>query len=90
MLDLAQGVEVDIEARQRRPHLSSDAQIVKRIDEQPPDEEFERQVIDVPLLSGGAGLRRLDPAVHDAVADGNAVARNQSRMLAAARSLPMV
>ena len=67
-LAFAQVRQIDAEIAERRLEHRQQAHIVQRVGEQPPDQEFEREVIDplaagvVVLLLGG------QPAVHDAVA----------------------
>ena len=64
----AQLVQIDVEAGQRGAHRVELVQVVEVVEQQPPDQEFERQVID-PL--GAVLVRGIDacqPAVDDAVA----------------------
>ena len=67
-LDHPEPVEVDAKLLQRRPHRAGQTEIVQAVEQQPPDQEFERQVIDVLAPVGVAGARGRHPAIDDAVA----------------------
>ena len=68
-LELAQPVEVDAEVAQRLARHLGDAEIGQRVEQQAPDQEFEREVVD-PLAAVAVGpARGVHPAVDDVVAD---------------------
>jgi len=48
-LDLAQNVEVDAERGERAPRGLGQPHVVERIEQQPPDQEFDREIIDALL-----------------------------------------
>ena len=67
-LDLAQPVEIDAKLGQRGAHRLQHLQIVERVDQQPADQEFQRQIIDALAVLGVDGAGRGHPAIDDAVA----------------------
>ena len=68
-LEIDEIAEVDIEILQRLPHLLHEADIAHGIAHQPPDEEFEAEVVDALLALPPGAAARFHPAVDDAVAD---------------------
>jgi hypothetical protein len=69
-LQLAQLIEIDIEARQRRARGPQQPEVVQRIKQQPPDQEFDREIIDALAALALGPLLGLQPTVDHAVADG--------------------
>ena len=67
-LDLAQTVQIDAEFGQRGAHRLQHLQIVERVDQQPADQEFQRQIIDPLAVLVVRGAGRGHPAIDDAVA----------------------
>ena len=67
-LGAAHPVEIDAEIAERRPHRLGQPQILDDIGEQPADQEFERQVVDVLAPLGVAGAVDREPAMDDPVA----------------------
>ena len=88
VLDLAQGIELDIEAGQGGAHLFGNAEIVEGVRQKPADEKFKREVIDVPLVLRVAGFPFRNPAVHDAVAGGERCCQEPIARVCGARVLP--
>ncbi len=69
-LGAAHLVEIDAEIAERGPDRLGHPQILDDVGEQPPDQEFERHVIDVLAPFGVAGAVDRQPAMHDPVAQG--------------------
>ena len=66
--ECAQAVEIDFEAAQRRARGFGDPEVAERVEQQAPDQELEREVVD-PLAAVAIGAARgVDPAVDDVVA----------------------
>ena len=67
-LHQAQAVQIDAQVRQRAPGWLYQAQIRERIEQQPADQKFDRQIIDALLLLPLGFGACLQPDVDDAVA----------------------
>ena len=67
-LDPAQIGEVDAEFIERFGHRRCDAEIGHRVEQQAPDQEFEREIIDPLAPVGVNGVQRFKPASHRDVA----------------------
>ena len=68
-LEVGDGVEVDAEAAQRRPHRLDQAEIGDRVAEQSPDQELDRKIVHT-LRAGPVGAAgRIHPAVDGVVAN---------------------
>ena len=67
-LELRDHLEIDAKRRQRRAHRLEQPEVGQRIAHQPPDEEFEAEVIDALRLAVIGGLGRLHPALDGPVA----------------------
>ena len=69
-LELAQPVEIDAEVAQRLARRLGEAEVAERVEQQAPDQEFEREVVDA-LAAVAVGLAgRVHPAIDDAIAHG--------------------
>ena len=68
-LELAELVEIDVEAGQRRARGPEQAKIDQRVEQQAPDQEFDREVVHALAVLALGPLLRLQPAVDHAVAD---------------------
>ena len=62
--------DIDAEIRQCLARGLGDAEIAERIEQKPPEQEFDREVIDALLLLGIGLPRGMHPAVDHAVAHG--------------------
>ncbi len=69
-LDGPQPLQVHAQLVERRPHGLGQAEIVQGIGQQPADQELQGQVVNPLALLGVDGPCRGEPAVDDAVADG--------------------
>jgi hypothetical protein len=67
-LERTQAVEVHFQSAQRRARRLGDAKIAERIEEEPPDQELERKVVDPLAAVAIRSPRGVDPAVDDVVA----------------------
>ena len=67
-LERTQAVEVDLQSAQRRARRLGDAEIAERVEEEPPDQELERKVVDPLAAVAIRSPRGVDPAVDDMVA----------------------
>ena len=69
-LELAQSVEIGTQVAQRLAHRRGDAEIAEGIEQQAPDQEFEREVVDALAAIAISVARGVHPFVDDAIADG--------------------
>jgi hypothetical protein len=69
-LEPAQPVEIDAEHVERLAHRRCQPEVGHRIDEQSPDQELEREIVDALATGAVGGARRIEPAIDDAVAHG--------------------
>src|SRR5438445_209213 len=67
--ELAQLVEIDVEAGQRRARSPEQPEVDQRIEQQPPDQEFDREIVHALAMLAFGSLLGLQPAVDHAVAD---------------------
>ena len=69
-LELAQPVEVHAELAQRLARRVGEAEVAERVEQQAPDQEFEREVVDALAAVAVGPAGRVHPAIDDAVAHG--------------------
>src|SRR5204863_1443256 len=69
-LGAAHAVEIDAEIAERRLDDLGHAEVLDDVGEQPPDQEFEREVIDALAAAGVTGAVDREPAMDNAVAQG--------------------
>ena len=67
-LQRPQRVEIDAKIGEGRAHRLRQTQIGERVDQQPPDQKLEREIINPPPVLLIVALRRREPGRHDAVA----------------------
>ena len=68
-LEVAQGVPVDAVLLQRLGTLAVELEVHDIVAEEAADEEFKGQIVDAALVLRVVALLRVDPPLHDAVAD---------------------